>query len=162
MPSTKPPRLFPFLWYAKDAEKAARFYVSVFPNSRVNSVTALPHESPSGPPGSVKVVDFTLMGQRIQAMAGKHHPFNDAFSFVVLARDQRELDRWWKGLLRGGGKPIACGWLVDRYGVRWQVMPEEFLPMYRSRDRVRASRVLEALQKMVKIDIAALKRAWRG
>lgn len=163
MSATKSPRLFPFLWYATDAEKAARFYVSIFPDSRVSCVTALPHESPGGPPGSIKVVDFTLMGQRVQAMgAEKHHPFNDAMSIVVLARDQRELDRWWKGLLRGGGKAIACGWLKDRYGVRWQVVPEVLVTMYRSRERARARRVLEALQGMVKVDIAALKKAWRG
>lgn len=163
MTATKPPRLFPFLWYAKDADKAARFYVSIFPNSRVNSVTALESESPSGPPGSVKVVDFTLMGQRLQAMsAGKHHDFNDAISMTVLCRNQKELDRYWKALLRGGGRPQACGWLIDRYGLRWQVVPEEFEAMMMDRDRARSKRVTDAMMTMVKFDIAALKKAWRG
>src|SRR5437588_9098609 len=89
-------KIFPHLWYAKEAEEAARFYASIFPDSRVDRVTAMQSESPSGPPGSVKVVDFTLLGQRLQAMsAGPHHDFNDAISLVVLCDDQQELDRYW-------------------------------------------------------------------
>jgi predicted 3-demethylubiquinone-9 3-methyltransferase (glyoxalase superfamily) len=107
--------IFTHLWYAKEAEEAARFYASIFPDSRVNQVWSLPTDSPSGPAGSVKVVEFTLRGQRFQAMAaGPHHDFNDAISIVVLCDDQAELDRYWNALLEGGGKPQACGWLIDR------------------------------------------------
>src|SRR5262245_49673978 len=112
-------KIYPFLWYAKEAEEAARFYASIFPDSRVERVTSLMSESPSGPPGSVKVVDFTLFGQHFQAMsAGPHHDFNDAISFTVLCEDQAEIDRYWKALLQGGGQEQACGWIIDRYGVR--------------------------------------------
>src|SRR3954466_8766926 len=91
-----PAKIFPFLWYAKEAEEAAHFYASIFPDSRVDRVTPLLSESPSGPPGSVKVVDFTLLGQRFQAMsAGPHHDFNDAISIMVECEDQAELDRYW-------------------------------------------------------------------
>jgi predicted 3-demethylubiquinone-9 3-methyltransferase (glyoxalase superfamily) len=108
-------KIFPFLWYAKEAEEAARLYASIFPDSHVERVTPLLSESPSGPPGSVKVVDFTLLGQRFQAMtAGPHHEFNDAISMVVLCDDQAELDRYWNALLQGGGREQACGWLTDR------------------------------------------------
>src|SRR2546429_6957028 len=117
-------KIFPHLWYAKEAEEAARFYASIFPDSRVERVTPLLSESPSGPAGSVKIVDFTLLGQRFQAMtAGPHHDFNDAISIVVECDDQAELDRYWKALLKGGGKQLACGWLTDRWGLRWQLTP---------------------------------------
>ena len=163
MPAKRSARIFPFLWYEKRAEEAARFYCSIFPKSRVNHVTALESESPSGPPGSVKVVDFTLLGQRFQAMtAGPHHDFNDAISIVVLCRSQKELDRYWTALLKGGGKPQACGWLIDRYGVRWQIVPEVMEAMMRDRNRKRSKRVTDAMLSMVKLDIAALKRAWKG
>ena len=156
-------KIFPFLWYAKEAEEAARFYASIFPESRVERVTTMQSESPSGPPGSVKVVDFTLFGQRFQAMtAGPHHEFNDAISMVVLCDDQAELDRYWDALLAGGGKPQACGWLIDRYGVRWQIVPRRMEEMMRDRDLARSKRATDAMMKMVKLDIAALKRAYQG
>jgi len=156
-------KIFPFLWYAKDAEEAALFYTSIFPNSHVEGVTTLQSESPSGPPGSVKVVDFSLFGQPFQAMtAGPHHEFNDAISMVVLCEDQAELDRYWNALLEGGGKPQACGWLIDRYGVRWQVIPAAFEQMMRDKDPARSKRVTDAMMKMVKFDIAALEKAYRG
>src|SRR5918996_4994386 len=104
-------KFFPFLWYAKEAEAAAKFYASIFPNSRVNRVTTMWSESPGGPPGSVKVVDFTLMGQRFQAMtAGPLDPFNHAISLVVECDNQAELDRYWNALLQGGSAE-QCGWL---------------------------------------------------
>src|SRR5579872_633969 len=128
-------KITPFLWYPKEAEEAARFYTSIFPNSRVDRVTSMQSDSPSGPPGSVKVVEFTLFGQPFQAMsAGPHHEFNDAISFVVLCDDQTELDRYWNALLSGGGKPQACGWLVDRFGVRWQITPAAMAGMMRDKD----------------------------
>ena len=155
-------KIFPHLWYAKGAEEAAKFYASIFPNSRVDRVTSLPAESPSGPAGSVKVVDFTLFGQHFQAMtAGPHHDFNDAISIVVLCDDQAELDRYWNALLAGGGKPQACGWLMDRFGLRWQIVPQRLGEMISDGDATRAKRVAEAMLKMVKLDIASLEKAYR-
>src|SRR3954467_11602187 len=156
-------KIFPFLWYAKEAEEAARFYASIFPDSRVDRVTPLRSESPSGPPGSVKIVDFTLLGQRFQAMtAGPHHDFNDAISMVVLCDDQAELDRYWNALLQGGGREQACGWLFDRYGLRWQIVPAALDEMMKATDAARSKRVSDALLKMIKIDIAALEKAYRA
>jgi predicted 3-demethylubiquinone-9 3-methyltransferase (glyoxalase superfamily) len=156
-------KIFPFLWYSKDADEAAKLYTSIFPDSRVNSVNALQSESPSGPPGSVKVVDFTLFGQPFRAMsAGPHHEFNDAISLTVLCEDQAELDRYWNALLAGGGKPQACGWLIDRFGVRWQIVPAVFEEMMRDKDPARSRRVTDAMMKMVKFDIATLEKAYRG
>jgi predicted 3-demethylubiquinone-9 3-methyltransferase (glyoxalase superfamily) len=156
-------KIYPHFWYAKEAEEAAKFYASIFPDSRVDRVTPLPSDSPSGPAGSVKVVDFTLFGQRFQAMsAGPHHDFNDAISMVVLCDDQAELDRYWNALLEGGGKPQACGWLIDRYGLRWQIVPAILDDLMADKDQVRAKRVTDALLKMVKLDTAALKKAYQG
>jgi len=156
-------KILPFLWYAKEAEEAAKFYASIFPDSRVDRVTPMLSESPSGPPGSVKVVDFTLLGQRFQAMtAGPHHEFNDAISMMVLCEDQAELDRYWNALLKGGGKPVACGWLIDRFGLRWQIVPTIMDEMMRDKDPARSKRVTDAMLQMVKFDIAALQKAYRG
>jgi predicted 3-demethylubiquinone-9 3-methyltransferase (glyoxalase superfamily) len=152
-----------FLWYAKEAEEAARFYASIFPDSRVDRVTPMLSESPSGPPGSVKVVDFTLFGQPFQAMtAGPHHDFNDAISIVVSCDDQKEVDRYWDALLQGGGKPQACGWLVDRYGLRWQIVPAVMDEMMADKDPARSKRATDAMMSMIKFDIAALEKAYRG
>ena len=156
-------KIYPHLWYTKEAEEAARFYASVFPNSRVEKVWALQSDSPSGPAGSVKVVDFTVLGQRFQAMsAGPHHPFNDAISLVVACDDQAELDRYWNAILEGGGKPQACGWIIDRYGVRWQIVPAKLDDLMQSEDPARAKRVADAMLKMVKLDLPALEKAARG
>jgi len=155
-------KIYPFLWYAKEAEEAAKRYASIFPDSRVDRVTTMQSESPAGPPGSVKVVDFTLCGQRFQAMtAGPHHEFNDAISIVVLCDDQAELDRYWNALLEGG-QPQACGWLIDRYGLRWQIVPASMAEMMSDRDPARSKRVTDAMLTMVKLDIAALEKAYRG
>ena len=163
MPATTNVKIFPFFWYAKEAEEAARFYASIFPDSRVDRVTALQSDTPSGPPGSVKVVDFTLFGQRFQAMtAGPHHDFNDAISMVVLCDDQAELDKYWNALLSGGGKEQACGWLIDRYGLRWQIVPSGFDAMMSDPDPARSKRVTDAMLRMVKFDIAALEKAYRS
>lgn len=155
-------KIFTHLWYAKDAEAAAQFYASIFPNSKVDRVTALLSESPSGPPGSVKVVDFTLFGQHFQAItAGPHHEFNDAISIVVTCDDQAELDRYWNALIEGGGKPQACGWLIDRYGLRWQIVPAKLDTWLRA-DPAQSKRVSDAFMKMVKLDIAKLEAAANG
>jgi predicted 3-demethylubiquinone-9 3-methyltransferase (glyoxalase superfamily) len=156
-------KIIPFLWYAREAEQAAKFYASIFPDSRVDRVTAMQSESPSGPPGSVKVVEFTLFGQPFQAMtAGPHHEFNDAISMMVLCEDQAELDRYWNALLEGGGKPQACGWLVDRFGLRWQIVPAVFEKMMQDADPARSKRVTDAMMQMIKFDIAALEKAYRA
>jgi predicted 3-demethylubiquinone-9 3-methyltransferase (glyoxalase superfamily) len=152
-----------FLWYAKEAEEAARFYTSIFPDSHVDRVSAMQSESPSGPPGSVKVVDFTLFGQQFQAMtAGPHHDFNDAISLAVACDDQAELDRYWHAFLEAGGKPQACGWLIDRWGVRWQIYPAIISEMMADKDPARSKRATDAMMQMVKLDIAALEKAYRG
>ena len=155
-------KIYPFFWYAKEAEEAAKFYASVFPNSRVDRVVTMQSESPSGPPGSVKVVDFTLFGQKFQAMtAGPHHDFNDAISMVVECDDQAELDRYWSALLGNGGQPQACGWLIDRFGLRWQIVPAVLVKMMADPDPVRSKRVSDAMLQMIKLDIAELEKAYR-
>jgi predicted 3-demethylubiquinone-9 3-methyltransferase (glyoxalase superfamily) len=161
--ATASSKIFPFLWYAKEAEEAAKFYASIFPDSRVDRVMSMQSESPSGPPGSVKVVDFTLLGQRFQAMtAGPHDDFNDAISMVVLCDDQAELDKYWSALLQGGGKEQACGWLNDKYGLRWQIVPARLVDMMADKDAGRSKRVSDAMLQMVKLDIATLEKAYRS
>jgi len=163
MATTARAKIYPFLWYAKEAEEAAQFYASVFPDSRVDRVTTMRSESPSGPPGSVKVVDFTLFGQKFQAMtAGPHHEFNDAISMVVPCDTQAELDRYWTALLSGGGQPQACGWLIDRFGLRWQIVPAVLSEMMGDPDPARSKRASDAMLQMVKLDIAALEKAYRA
>src|SRR5258706_5213185 len=155
-------KITPFLWYAKEAEEAAAFYASVFPDSRVSRVTSMPSESPSGPCGSVKVVEFVLFGQPFIAMsAGPPDPFNHAVSFVVNCDDQAEVDRYWNALLQGGSAE-QCGWLKDRFGLSWQIVPTVLGEMMASPDRVKAKRAAEAMLKMVKIDIEGLRAAFVG
>ena len=155
-------KITPHLWYARDAEEAARFYASIFPDSRVDRVTALPAESPSGPAGSVKVVEFTLCGQTFMALAaGPLDPFNHAISFVVQCDDQAEIDRYWEALLRGGTAE-QCGWLRDRFGVSWQIVPRALGEMMTDPDRQKAARAAKAMLAMVKLDLAALRAAFAG
>ena len=155
-------KITPFLWYSKEAEEAAAFYASIFPDSRVTRVTALPSESPSGPPGSVKIVEFVLFGQPFMAMsAGPLDPFNHAVSFVVNCADQTELDRYWHALLEGGSAE-QCGWLKDRFGLSWQIVPKMLDDLIAAPDRAKAKRASDAMMKMVKIDIAALQAAFAG
>ena len=156
-------KITPFLWYAKEAEAAAAFYASIFPDSRVTRVTALPSESPSGPPGSVKIVEFVLCGQPFMAMsAGPLDPFNHAVSFIVNCDSQAELDRYWNGLLEGGGSPEQCGWLKDRYGLSWQIVPTGWEQMLTGPDRERAARAMQAVLGMKKLDLAAILAAAEG
>ena len=155
-------KITPFLWYAKEAEEAASFYTSIFPDSRVKRVVSMPSESPSGPPGSVKVVDFELFGEPFIAMtAGPLDPFNHAVSFVVNCDNQDEVDRYWNALLNGG-KPEQCGWLKDRFGLSWQIVPTVLAEMMNDPDRAKAKRATDAMLKMVKIDIAVLQAAFNG
>jgi predicted 3-demethylubiquinone-9 3-methyltransferase (glyoxalase superfamily) len=155
-------KIIPHLWYSDKAEEAAAFYASVLPNSKVGSVTALAADTPSGPAGSVKVVEFTLIGQPFMAIsAGPLDPFNHSISLVVLCDDQAEIDRIWTALSEGG-KVEHCGWLQDRYGLSWQITPSVLGQMMKSPDRSRAKRVAEAMLKMVKFDIAVLKKAYEA
>ena len=156
-------KIIPSLWYAKEAEEAAAFYVSLLPNSRIDSVTALPVDSPSGPAGSVKVVEFTLAGQSFLAMsAGPLDPFNHAISFIIECEYQAEIDRLWAALLKDGGQAEQCGWLKDRFGVSWQIVPKGFGEMMRDKDPAKARRAAEAMMGMVKFDIGALRKAYEG
>lgn len=155
-------RIVPSLWYTDKAEEAAAFYASVLPRSSVESVTALPADSPSGPAGSVKVVRFTLLGQPFMAMsAGPLDDFNHAISLMVECDDQAEIDRLWAALSEGG-RPEQCGWLRDRYGVCWQIVPAGLGAMMNDPDPARAKRVAEAMLGMVKFDIEGLRRAYDG
>jgi predicted 3-demethylubiquinone-9 3-methyltransferase (glyoxalase superfamily) len=154
--------IYPCLWYAAKADEAAAFYASILPNSKVDSVTELPADTPSGPVGSVKIVEFTLLGQPFMGFsAGPLDPFNHSVSFVVECDTQDEIDRLWKALSEGG-KTEQCGWLKDRYGLSWQIVPKALGQMMKDRDRERAKRVAQAMLKMVKFDIAGLKRAYEG
>ena len=155
-------KIVPFLWYSREAEEAARFYASIFPDSRIDRVTTMPADSPSGPAGSVKVVDFTLFGHPFMAMsAGPLDPFNHAISFTVNCDDQAEIDRYWNALLEGGSAE-QCGWLKDKFGVSWQIVPSELAEMMASPDRDKARRASEAMMKMVKLDVKALREAYQG
>jgi predicted 3-demethylubiquinone-9 3-methyltransferase (glyoxalase superfamily) len=155
-------KIVPSLWYVKNAEEAAAFYVSLLPDSRINSVMTLPTDTPSGPEGSVQVVEFTLAGQPFMAFsAGPLDPFNHAISFTINCDDQAEVDRLWDALSEGG-KVEQCGWLKDRYGVSWQIVPREFGEMMKDKDRAKVRRVTEAMLKMGKYDIAALRKAYNG
>jgi len=155
-------KITPFLWYSRQAEEAATLYASVFPDSRVTRITTLPSESPSGPPGSVKIVEFVLFGQAFIAMsAGPLDPFNHAVSFVVNCEDQADVDRYWTALLDGGSAE-QCGWLKDRFGLSWQIVPTVLAKMMGDPDRARGKRAADAMMKMVKIDIAALEKAYAG
>jgi predicted 3-demethylubiquinone-9 3-methyltransferase (glyoxalase superfamily) len=155
-------KITPFLWYSKEAEQAATFYASIFPDSRVIRVTAMPSESPSGPAGSVKIVEFELFGQSFTAMsAGPLDPFNHAVSFVVNCDTQAEIDRYWNALL-DGGKAEQCGWLKDRFGLSWQIVPTVLGTLMGDPDPAKGKRAAEAMMKMVKLDIAALQAAYDG
>ena len=159
MPKKTTRKIIPHLWYAKEAEEAAAFYASIVPDSRVTRVTPMMTESPSGPPGSVKVVEFVLFGQEFMAItAGVLDPFNHAVSFVVNCDDQAEVDRYWNALLDGGSAE-QCGWLKDRYGLSWQIVPTVLGELMTGGDPARAKRVTEAMLKMVKLDVAALEAA---
>ena len=162
---TKPQtqKIVPHLWYTKEAEEAARFYATVFPDSHVDRVTSLPADSPSGPAGSVAVVEFTLFGQAFMAIsAGPHDSFNDAVSFLVRCDSQAEIDRYWNAILENGGKPQACGWIIDRYGLRWQIVPTALGGMMADPDAAKASRAAAEMLKQVKFDIVKLEAAYRG
>lgn len=156
-------QIVPHLWFPEQAEEACRFYAAILPNSRIDHVTTMPADSPSGPAGSVKVIEFTLLGQPYMAIeAGPLDPFNHAISLLVPCETQAEIDRLWTALAADGGAYEQCGWLRDKYGLSWQIAPAKMEEWMRDPDRARAKRVAEAMLKMVKLDIAALERAYEG
>ncbi|KVX21677.1 hypothetical protein WL01_01820 [Burkholderia ubonensis] len=149
-------KITPFLWYSTEAEEAAAFYASIFPDSRVNRVTSVPGA------GSTKVVEFVLFGQPFIAMSHERTElFNHAISLMVNCRDQAELDRYWSALLEGGAAD-GCGWLRDRFGVSWQIVPDDLIAMMADPDPVKAARVAGAMMQMTKFDVAALLAAYAG
>lgn len=155
-------KITPHLWFVDRPEEAAAFYVSLFDDSRIDSVTPIPADTPSGSSGSVKVVEFTLAGQPFMAIgAGPLDPFNHSVSFMVNCADQAEVDRMWQALSAGGTEE-PCGWLKDRYGLSWQIVPTVLGEMLKDPDRGRARRVMEALLTMKKIDMTGLERAYQG
>lgn len=151
------------LWFDGQAEEAARFYTSILLNSRIDHVERSTIDWPGGKAGDVILVEFTLARASYQALnGGPHEQFNNAISLSVGCRDQAEVDRLWDALTANGGRPVQCGWLKDRYGISWQIVPEALFEMLRDPDREAAKRAMEAMIPMVKLDLAALKRAFAG
>jgi predicted 3-demethylubiquinone-9 3-methyltransferase (glyoxalase superfamily) len=151
----------PFLWFDNQAEEAARFYTSVFKNSKILSISRYSKAGP-GPEGSVMTVEFELDGERFVALnGGPQYTFSPAVSFVVNCETQQEVDHYWTRLSAGGNE-IQCGWLTDKYGLTWQIVPTILPELLQRADPEKTKRVMEAMFKMVKLDIEALKRAARG
>lgn len=154
-------KITPFLWFDKEAEEAAKFYTSIFKDSKINTIERYPEGSPA-PAGSVMTVSFKLQGQEFIALnAGPLFKFTEAISFVINCEDQEEIDHYWNNLLKGG-TPQACGWLKDKYGLSWQVTPTILGKLFASKDSEKSKRVMEAMMKMVKIDIKTLEEAYEG
>jgi predicted 3-demethylubiquinone-9 3-methyltransferase (glyoxalase superfamily) len=153
------PKITPFLWFDDQAEAAAEFYVSVFPNSRIVDVVRYGEAGP-GPTGSVMTVHFEIDGSEFVALNGgpEHYGFDEAISFVVDCETQDDVDRYWKALTDGGDE-IACGWLKDRYGLRWQIVPAGLPALLGDPDPERARRATEAMLSMKKLDIRAMRDA---
>jgi predicted 3-demethylubiquinone-9 3-methyltransferase (glyoxalase superfamily) len=155
------PKITPFLWFDGQAEEAATFYVGIFPNSRIVTMARYGEAGP-GPKGSVMTVAFELDGKEFIGLnGGPHFKFTEAVSFSVDCTSQAEVDRYWSALA-AGGEEGPCGWLKDRYGLSWQINPTVLGEMLSDPDPARSKRVMEAMLKMKKIDIAALERAYRG
>jgi predicted 3-demethylubiquinone-9 3-methyltransferase (glyoxalase superfamily) len=156
-------KISPCLWFDGNAEEAARFYTGIFPDSRVTNVDRSPGETPSGPKDMVLTVEFTLAGNSYIALnGGPDFTFDEAISLSIDCDGQAEVDRYWSALLADGGQESVCGWLKDKFGVSWQVIPRRLPELLRSPDREAAARALAAMLKMVKIDVAELERAARG
>jgi predicted 3-demethylubiquinone-9 3-methyltransferase (glyoxalase superfamily) len=155
------PRLTPFLWFDQQAEEAAAFYTSIFKNSRVEGVTRYSEAGP-GPKGSVMTVNFVLDGQQFVALnGGPHFKFTEAISFVVNCETQQEVDEFWEKL-SAGGQEVECGWLKDKYGLAWQVVPTVLFEMLQTGDPEQSGRVMKAVFQMKKLDIAELQAAYHG
>lgn len=155
-------KITPFLWFDNQAEEAVNFYVSVFKNAKAGKVMRCGDAGPA-PQGSVLTASFELDGVEFIAMnGGPHFKFNEAVSFLIECGDQAEVDYYWAKLIEGGGKHSQCGWLKDRFGVSWQVTPRILLQLNSDPDPVKAGRVMQAMMKMSKIDIATIEAAHRG
>ena len=155
-------KISPFLWFDDQAEEAVNFYTSIFKNSKILNVTRYGEVGP-GPKDSVMTVAFQLEGQEFMALnGGPHFKFTEAISFVVKCKTQEEVDDLWENLSEGGGEKIQCGWLKDKYGVSWQVVPTILGEMISDPNRAKSQRVMEAMLKMKKIEIEGLNRAYAG
>ena len=153
------PRITPFLWFDTQAEEAAKFYTSIFKDSKIKSVTRYGDAGP-GPKGSVMTVEFELDGQPFTALnAGPQFKFTEAISFVVHCKSQKKVDEYWGKLTAGGGEESMCGWLKDKYGLSWQIVPKALQKLLSHPDPKKAKRVMEAMLEMKKIDIAKLEQA---
>ncbi len=155
-------KITPFLWFDNQAEEAVQFYTSIFKNSRIGKITRYDEagEKAAGrPAGSVMTVEFELEGQEFVALnGGPHFRFTEAISFVVNCKTQAEVDKFWRKL-SAGGKEVQCGWLQDKYGLSWQIVPTVLGELLSSKDAAKSHRVMQAMLKMVKLDIKELKRA---
>lgn len=157
------PNITPMLWFDGTAEEAAKFYTSTFPNSRIDKVVKAAADNPSNHKGDVMTVEFTLDGATFVGLnGGPDFKFNEAISFVIDCQDQAEVDRYWEALIKGGGEPSVCGWLKDKFGVSWQVVPRQLNEMMESDDHAAAERATKAMLQMTKLDIAKLEEAYRG
>jgi predicted 3-demethylubiquinone-9 3-methyltransferase (glyoxalase superfamily) len=154
-------RITPFFWFDNQAEDAAKFYVSVFKNSKIKGMTCYTGEEPIGEKGAVMTVDFQLDGQNFVALnGGPRFKFTEAVSFVVNCEIQEEIDYYWEKLASGGGEEVQCGWLTDKYGLSWQVVPTKLAEW--AKDPAGFQRVMRAVMPMKKLDIATLEKAYNG
>jgi predicted 3-demethylubiquinone-9 3-methyltransferase (glyoxalase superfamily) len=154
-------KITPFLWFDGKAEEAANFYVSVFKNSKILNIARFGEAGP-GPEGTAMVVSFQIEGQIFSALnGGPQYTFSPAISFLVDCETQAEVDELW-AKLTAGGKEVQCGWLTDKFGVSWQIIPRAFMEMMQDKDPVKSQRVFKAMMGMNKLDIATLQRAYRG
>ena len=153
-------KITPFLWFDNQAEDAVNFYVSVFRNSNVKGMTHYTGEEPSGQKGSVMTVSFELDGQEFVALnGGPQFKFTEAVSFVINCDTQEEIDYYWEKLTADGGEEVQCGWLADKYGLSWQVVPGKFFAEW-VKDPAGLERVMHELMQMKKLDLATLKKAF--
>lgn len=154
-------KIIPFLWFDGKAEEAANFYTSIFKNSQILNIARYGEGGP-GPKGSVMVVTFELEGQRFMALnGGPQYTISPAISFFVDCETQAEVDDLWEKLTADGGE-VQCGWLRDKFGVSWQIIPSALMELMQDKDPVKSQRVFNAMLQMTKIDIEGLKRAYRG
>ena len=152
-------KINPFLWFDTQAEEAANFYVSIFKDSKLQTVSRYGDGGP-GPKGSVMTVAFEIAGQKFIALnGGPLFKFTEAVSFVVNCETQDEIDYYWEKLSADGGQEVQCGWLKDKYGLSWQIVPTVFFELIQEKDPAKSNRVMQALMQMTKLDIAGLKRA---
>jgi predicted 3-demethylubiquinone-9 3-methyltransferase (glyoxalase superfamily) len=155
-------KIYPCLWFDKEAEEAAEFYVSIFKNSTITSVSRYGDVGPL-PKGTVMVATFELDGEKFMALnGGPYFKFTEAISMVVKCETQREVDHYWEKLISGGGKPSQCGWLKDKYGLSWQIVPTVLEELMSKGDAVKSNRMMQALLKMTKLDVEGLRKAYNS